>query len=129
MNDFLTKPIEPAALIRCIRKHVPEARLVATSQVPSRADSQCVQLAVRAWPSVHGLDVRDIARDLDYDAAEYALMLSRLARDGAEIASTDNTALEQPDARAQLASRVHKLRGSAGVLGAKALYTHAKPAR
>jgi HPt (histidine-containing phosphotransfer) domain-containing protein len=69
--------------------------------------------------------VREIARDLDYDAAEYALMMQRLLRDGAEIVATDNTALEQPDARKELAARVHKLRGSAGVLGAKALFEHA----
>jgi CheY-like chemotaxis protein len=125
MNDFLTKPIEPAALIRCIRKHVPETRLPAAPRLPSKVDSQAAQLALRSWPSVSGLDVREIARDLNYDAAEYALMLSRLVRDGAEVASTDNTALERPDERTQLASRVHKLRGSAGVLGAKALFNHA----
>jgi PAS domain S-box-containing protein len=125
MNDFLTKPIEPAALIRCIRKHVPEARLPGPPRVPAKQESQPAQLALRSWPSVSGLDVREIARDLNYDAAEYAVMLSRLVRDGAEIAATDNTAFDQPEARALLASRVHKLRGSAGVLGAKALFSHA----
>jgi CheY-like chemotaxis protein len=125
MNDFLTKPIEPAALIRCIRKHVPDGRLPAPPRVPAKQESQPAQLALRAWPSVNGLDVREIARDLNYDAAEYAVMLSRLMRDGAEIAATDNSALDEPEARTQLASRVHKLRGSAGVLGAKALFSHA----
>jgi PAS domain S-box-containing protein len=125
MNDFLTKPIEPAALIRCIRKHVPETGEPATVHTPNKRDTQTAQVALRAWPSVSGLDVRDIARDLNYDAAEYAVMLSRLLRDGAEIFVSDDTALEQPNARAQLAARVHKLRGSAGVLGAKALFQHA----
>ncbi|HET8934315.1 MAG TPA: CHASE domain-containing protein [Polyangiales bacterium] len=125
MNDFLTKPIEPATLIRCIRKHVPDARLPAPPRMPAKQDILPAQLALRAWPSVNGLDVREIARDLNYDAGEYAVMLSRLMRDGAEIAATDNGALDEPEARTQLAARVHKLRGSAGVLGAKALFSHA----
>ena len=125
MNDFLTKPIEPAALIRCIRKHLPDQRASATPITTAKTDAHAAQIALRAWPSVSGLDVREIARDLDYDAAEYALMMQRLLRDGAEIVATDNAALAEADARKELASRVHKLRGSAGVLGAKALFGRA----
>ena len=126
MNDFLTKPIEPAALIRCIRKHVPDRKISAGPVTPVKTDSgHAAQIALRAWPSVAGLDVREIARDLDYDAAEYALMMQRLLRDGAEIVGADNAALVDSDARKELAARVHKLRGSAGVLGAKALFGHA----
>jgi PAS domain S-box-containing protein len=124
MNDFLTKPIEPGALIRCIRKHV-QARPTAVPLTTSKTDNQAAQIALRAWPSVPGLDVREIARDLDYDAVEYALMMQRLLRDAAEIVDTDNAALDDAAARKELAASVHKLRGSAGVLGAKALFGHA----
>ena len=57
MNDFLTKPIEPAALIRCIRKHV-QARPSALPLTSVKTDTQAAQIALRAWPSVPGLDVR-----------------------------------------------------------------------
>ena len=52
-------------------------------------------------------------------------MMQRLLRDAAEIVDTDNAALDDPTARKELAGNVHKLRGSAGVLGAKALFGHA----
>jgi CheY-like chemotaxis protein len=132
MNDFLTKPIEPHTLVKCIRKHVPHDRAEqALPQAPDptkpapKKTGEAAQAALRLWPSVAGLDVRAIAADLNYEAPEYAVMLSRLLRDGAEIVNTDNHALDDEAARAQLASRVHKLRGSAGVLGAKHLWKHA----
>jgi PAS domain S-box-containing protein len=125
MNDFLTKPIEPASLIRCIRKHLPDQRTPSLPLAAASRDNPPGQADLQLWPSVPGLEVREIARDLNYDLPEYAVMLARLLRDGAQTCGLDARLLEHDEGRAQLAARVHKLRGSAGVLGAKTLFQHA----
>jgi HPt (histidine-containing phosphotransfer) domain-containing protein len=105
---------------------------VSVSQFVARnIDAGSERAELGAFPSIPGLDVREVAAQLDYDAGEYAVMLTRLLRDGAEIAievgeaNATSPALNDATLRAELAGRAHKLRGSAGFLGAKELHMRA----
>jgi PAS domain S-box-containing protein len=126
MNDFLTKPLEPEPLIRSIRKHVEQARgaplpmVSATRAKPSHID----------WPEIPGIDSQAAATCLGNDARLFLKMLGLLETDFADIAGIDTqekaTGLLADEAsRVGLSERMHKLRGSAGAVGAKQLHAQA----
>ncbi|WP_348753779.1 response regulator, partial [uncultured Aquincola sp.] len=109
MNDFLSKPVEAQALVRCVRRHVERARgralpVVAGDGIGLPAD----------WPEVPGIDAAGAAVRLGGDAGLFASLLERMLRDFSDLAQPPATT---PDAPA-LAARLHKLRGTAATLGA-----------
>lgn len=112
MNDFVSKPFDAAALIRRVRRHVgARAGGLAGMAVPEP------QRAPASWPQVDGIDGADVAARLSGDEKLFSSMLQRLLNEFGDLA-------ERPPAgsdRAPLAARLHKLRGSAGMLGARPL--------
>ena len=123
MNDFLTKPLEAEALIRCVRRHVELARGTALPMVratnPQKRDTH--------WPQVQGIDAESAAVRLDNDVKLFAKMLGWIDTDFADIAALNNrdtvsALMNQEASRTALRERVHKLRGSAGTIGAKQVH-------
>ena len=124
MNDFITKPFDPPALVRCLWRHLRpnqrrSARRPATGG-PGRSDGNANQPIVSAnWPEIAGIDAADACARLGGDIELFHLMLERLLEESVDIAPPG--AAGDAAALPALASRMHKLRGGAGTLGAKTL--------
>ena len=116
MVDFISKPIEPNTLIRGLRRHIERARGAELMLLSGTAATQDDGAA--AWPHIEGIDSRDAAQRLGNDIEMFTLMLGRLLREFREPWDAPVPAESDGDGRARLAARMHKLRGSAGMLGA-----------
>ncbi|WP_295473386.1 CHASE domain-containing protein [uncultured Pseudomonas sp.] len=117
MDDFLTKPLDPAALIRAIRQAVERVRGVPlqVSQVPQSSAQG------GDWPQIDGIDSQEVATRLGHDVE---LFLSSLKRFFAEFAGFGDVSTIQQRAIGEpmvVAAELHKLRGVANLLGAREL--------
>jgi CheY-like chemotaxis protein len=121
MVDFVTKPIDPDTLIRTVRLQVERARGTALQLKVDRRDRAKRAEAV-AWPHIEGIDSHEVANRLKNNVEFLAVMLSSLLGEfgpgGPASVALD---LAQDAGRKAFAARMHKLRGSAGMLGAAAL--------
>jgi signal transduction histidine kinase/AmiR/NasT family two-component response regulator/HPt (histidine-containing phosphotransfer) domain-containing protein len=119
MVDFVTKPLDPDTLIRTVRLHVERARGTAL-KLEQRAKGKRPESA--AWPHIEGIDSRDVAHRLENDVELFFIMLASLLREfGPGGPASTALDLGQDDGRKTFAARMHKLRGSAGMLGASVL--------
>lgn len=120
MNAFLTKPIEPFRLISTVRKLVGSYRsrvinvgkLISTSNVMN--DN---------WPTILG--IKDDRNLLNSDLALFVSVLERLLIEFQHFegySEMNTTKCEINFDRRNLAAQIHKLRGSAGLIGAQELY-------
>lgn len=110
MTDFLPKPIEPRRLIRCLRRHVEAQR-----GEPVPVQSRSVPPALAHAPQrldIAGIDEEAIAPSLRRDRPLILSMIRRLLAEFSDLASVPGSSLPQV---------LHKLRGSAGVVGARAV--------
>jgi signal transduction histidine kinase/DNA-binding response OmpR family regulator len=127
MNDFQSKPIDPQMLVRTIRRLVEDRRgealpLQALEQRTARAQAKS-----KAWPPLAGVDVAAAAQRMGGDWALFASILRRLPSEFADLMAPTQA---EPDAagRAALVAQAHKLRGSAGTLGATEIHRLASEA-
>ena len=111
MDDFLTKPLDPEALVRAVRRQV-EARRGAP--LPVRGSDTQAALPPD-WPLIDGIQAQETAHRLGGDVALFHRLLGRLleTHDSAWVGRLAAMSAEQA------AASLHKLRGSAGLLGAK----------
>lgn len=130
MDDFISKPIDPEGLIRTLRRHALRVRRAPLSAdirpLPSALPvSLLVSVPAPAtlpWPEIDGIDRAEVARRLGDDTALFLRLLERLLREFDDLTVAPAAALPAGlVARAALAARVHRLRGSAGMLGAHAV--------
>jgi signal transduction histidine kinase/AmiR/NasT family two-component response regulator/HPt (histidine-containing phosphotransfer) domain-containing protein len=121
MIDFVCKPIDPDTLIRTVRMHVERARGSPLGlKVASRHRGRKVEAA--AWPHIEGIDSHDVANRLKHNVELFAVMLTCLLSEfGSGGPATVTLELGRESGRKALAARMHKLRGSAGMLGASVL--------
>ncbi len=115
MNEFISKPIDPRALVRCIRKHLALAAQPAARELAAPAGSRGDGVA--GWPQVEGIDPQDVSQRLRGDAALFRSMLRRLLGEFGDLELPPAGATDAA-AMAVYASRMHSLKGSAGTLGA-----------
>jgi signal transduction histidine kinase/CheY-like chemotaxis protein/HPt (histidine-containing phosphotransfer) domain-containing protein len=106
MNDVVSKPFDPQALVLCIRKYV-------QVDEPAQAASAPEAGGVQDWPEIEGIDAGEVRNRLGGDVALFRSLLRRLLD---EFADTDGQ--QGKAGPAALAARMHLLRGSAGTLGA-----------
>jgi PAS domain S-box-containing protein len=119
MDDFLSKPLDPDALIRTVHRHVERVRrAVLPAQPRSGAASPSDEAS---WPDIDGIDRLDAARRLGDDAGLFLRLLDHLLEEFNDLRATPVAVPVDTAARLELAARVHKLRGSAGMLGARAV--------
>jgi CheY-like chemotaxis protein/HPt (histidine-containing phosphotransfer) domain-containing protein len=121
MIDFVCKPIDPDTLIRTVRMHVERARGSPLGlKVASRHRGRRAEAAV--WPQIEGIDSHDAAHRLKNNVDLFAVMLTCLLSEfGPGGPASVTLELGQEAGRKALAARMHKLRGSAGMLGASVL--------
>jgi CheY-like chemotaxis protein/HPt (histidine-containing phosphotransfer) domain-containing protein len=114
MNDFISKPFDPQALIRKVRRVVEEARGEPIPMV--LLDTQPAKGANGALiPSIDACVVQQMFGD---DVNLFKSVLVRMLRDYSDLARPACVSLTDEAARSRLADRAHKLKGSAGMIGA-----------
>jgi signal transduction histidine kinase/DNA-binding response OmpR family regulator/HPt (histidine-containing phosphotransfer) domain-containing protein len=125
MNDYVTKPIDRAALAATLRKWLPASARVVPDGVPATGDAAQGQPAPPAHPALEGIDVDGaLARlGLGFDALQR--MLLRFADGQRATVAALRAAADAGDLDAAARS-AHALAGAAGNLGADALREAAK---
>lgn len=121
VSDFHSKPIEPQTLVRTIRRLVEDRRgepLFLPVIEPNTAQPQA-RSNTRA--PLAGVDVAAAAERMGGDWALFASILRRLPGEFADLMAPTQTEPNEAG-RAALLARVHKLRGSAGILGAAEIH-------
>jgi PAS domain S-box-containing protein len=117
MDDFIIKPFDALTLVSSIRRHVRLSNLQAVTPIEAfvepRSPSQ------RAWPVIDGIDSADAQSRLCDDLDLFRSSLKRLIDEFSDVAIIE--AVQGPDAIVAYAARMHKLAGSAGMLGAEAI--------
>ena len=117
VNGFVAKPFDAATLIHAIRQHIrPPARALVMQRAARSTATGALSPSpsLSPWPEIDGIDGHDARVRLSGDQAMFRGMLKRMFE---EFASPQVDAAS--DASAGEAARQHKLRGSAGMLGAK----------
>jgi CheY-like chemotaxis protein len=124
MDDYIIKPFDAQALVRSILRHVKPAGGLPTQQRDAPPAMQ-KQTAV-PWPEIQGIDASDACERLVGDVDLFRSMLKRLLDEFSDVAIPASA--QDPAALTHRAGRMHKLRGGAGILGAKAIQTLAADA-
>jgi CheY-like chemotaxis protein/two-component sensor histidine kinase len=117
MNDYVVKPFDSQFLVRTILRHAKPA--IGVTPVQSTAIPATPPTAVATWQEIEGIDAPEVSARLSGD---FDLLLSLLARLLDEFSDLAICAMkEDPETLAPYRARLHKLKGSAGMLGAKAI--------
>jgi PAS domain S-box-containing protein len=116
MNDFISKPFDPQALIRKVRLLVEKARGEPISMVlldtPSPSQSGA---RLEFIPSLDAGIVRQMFGD---DLELFRSLLARLLKEYTDLTLPISVSSDDQAARELLMGRAHKLKGSAGMIGA-----------
>lgn len=118
MNDFLTKPLEPVLLIRSLRKAVEAVRGIPITVSTALHEQE----PPVDWPLLDGVDLTEAARNVGNDRSMFLSALHHCATEFAEFAEPTNLIELLKIDPTRLAARLHKLRGSVGVLGARGVH-------
>ena len=115
VNDFVSKPFDPAQLVACIRRclHRAVVRDVAGKLEVSNGSP------TDAWPVIAGIDAAEAYSRFRGDQALFNSMLRRLLVEFGSLGR--NAPTQDMTDLAALASNLHKLKGCAGTLGATAV--------
>lgn len=118
MNDFLTKPFEPAALIGIVRRYLVRQPTASLSIAPVKpADGPSLPLSVSS--QINSTVAREMFGE---NSVLWASLLARLVRDFSEFALPISATLHDVAALTHLKARLHKLAGSAGMIGATTVH-------
>lgn len=118
MNDFLTKPLDPQLLVRAVRQAVETARGQPLQLI---RDSKTAEPPA-GWPEIAGIDSHDAARRIGHDAVLYLRMLERFISEYSSVPFASSERDDPSVDRDALTARLHKLRGSSGLLGMNDLH-------
>ena len=132
MNDFIGKPIDPRALLLCLRQQIervrhepwplPRLQPAGHSGVPKTEPEAGAGAQTGAQanelPQIEGIDSLDMVSRIGQDRRLFASLLARLLREFDGLGASPLTPATE---RASLTAQLHKLRGSSGMLGARDL--------
>ena len=118
MDDYLVKPFDAQALVASILRRVAPVRGQPVRPIDGMPDTRVLEAP--PWPEIEGIDSTDARERLSDDFVLFRSMLKRLLDEFSDVSIP--VAVEGPVELAVHASRMHKLRGSAGMLGAKAIH-------
>jgi PAS domain S-box-containing protein len=116
MNDFISKPFDPQALIRKVRRLVEKARGEPISMVILEAP--LTPPAVDRPKLIPSIDAAVVQQMFGDDLSLFQSLLGRLIQEYSDLTRPIAFAPDDPDMRARLMGRAHKLKGSAGMIGA-----------
>ena len=121
MNDFVSKPFEPRALVACIRRYLPKDRLTHPEGTDTRKPvSQSERAGPADWPAIAGIDGEDVRHRLGGDKTLFRNMLARML-DEFVVGDAEHSLLDLSNL-VTASAHLHKLKGSAGLLGAKEIH-------
>lgn len=116
-SDFVAKPLEPALLLAALRRvsPLPAAAVSAAPPTPPAAAAPPAD-----WPRIDGVDAPSAHRTLGGDAQLFQRVLLRLVAEQPEWAAlpADGPLAWDADQHDHWRVRAHRLRGSAGMIGA-----------
>jgi PAS domain S-box-containing protein len=118
MDDFVTKPFEPARLLRIIvdRLGVHDALAPAQDTLPAAATEP-------RWPQIEGIDMAQARDRLSHDLPLFVSMLRRFVQAWPQLVAGDD--LDDARVRDAAIHDVHKFCGTAGTLGMTQLHAQA----
>ena len=123
MNDFMTKPVDPAKLVRVLRQHIERIQgrtLPVTVRTDAVNPSATSAASLDGWPSIAGLQLDQVRNRIGNDLAFYSQLVARFEEDCVDQLSAARQSMESGDLTA-LAAPLHRLRGHVGNLGATSL--------
>ena len=115
MNDFISKPFDPQVLIRKVRRLVETAR---GEPIPMVFDDKKAESDHNDRPFMRSIDAAVVQQMFGDDLSLFKSLLARMLRDYAEFTLPQAVALTDEPACQLLRGRAHKLKGSAGMIGA-----------
>ncbi len=124
MDGFISKPFEASAAVACIRSHLHDPPPVVLPSAVAFAATPTDASA--AWPQIEGIETADARRRMGNDLALFRRMLVRWLRD--PVDTSIPAAPFDAAAFADGAMRMHRLKGSAGTLGANRIHALASDA-
>jgi HPt (histidine-containing phosphotransfer) domain-containing protein len=115
MNDFISKPFDPPALIRKVRKLVEDARgeIIPLVIPDEKSSSPAID-----GPGMLSIDSAVVQQMFGDELPLFKSLPARVLRDFADLAVPIAIASNDPVSRNLIQARAHKLKGSAGVIGA-----------
>jgi len=123
MNDFIIKPFDTNTLVSSVLRHFTRKR---QTEITDSAAVSPGHAGDRRWPALHGIDIEDARSRL---AGDFSLFLSGIRRLLSEYGDLEAAFVpEDPQFVAAFAQRMHKLKGTAGMLGAKVIEQFARRA-
>jgi HPt (histidine-containing phosphotransfer) domain-containing protein len=126
MNDFVSKPFAPQALIRVVRRLVEAARdrPIAMVSMDRRSDRHSAESGLPA-----AIDPTAVQEMFGHDLGLFKLMLLRVLQEYSDLGLSISVPAADSDDRRQMKARLHKLAGSAGMIGATRLMKAAASAQ
>jgi CheY-like chemotaxis protein len=116
MNDFISKPFDPQALIRKVRRLVEKARGEPISMVILNAQpARDAENRPKLMPSI---DAGIVQQMFGEDLLLFKSLLLRLLQEYTDFAVPIRVPSDDQVMHARLMGRAHKLKGSAGMIGA-----------
>jgi HPt (histidine-containing phosphotransfer) domain-containing protein len=109
MNGVISKPFEPAALVKSIRSLVPLER-------PGARAPLVFAKASNSWPEISGIDTSDVRTRLGEDMELFRSLLALMIGEFSHGNLPDEASPR--DRLGEFGRRMHRLKGSAGALGA-----------
>ena len=116
MNDFISKPFDPQALIRKVRRLVEKARGEPISMVI--LDAQPARDAENRPKLMPSIDAGIVQQMFGEDLLLFKSLLLRLLQEYTDFAVPIRVPSDDQVMHARLMGRAHKLKGSAGMIGA-----------
>ena len=130
MNDHVGKPFDLDRLVATLLDWTKGQRRVAAGH---RKYAPPSHTAAGPFPAVAGIETEVAALRLNQDADLFVRLLGLMAADFTDLLQLQTPAdvtarLATPDTRQHLGGRIHKLRGSAGAVGAQTVLSNASAA-
>lgn len=124
MTDFVTKPFDPSSLVLLIRRCTEQVRGQAL-EITLRETEHHNETPADQWPSLSGISQTDAYQLLSGDVALFAKLLGRMLHEYPDMGRSPIRTPVDAAERKPLAAHLHKLRGVAGMLGAKSIHAAA----